>query len=214
LGAWTTGIKEGIPFKDGNGKQYIDFVEFVPNNDVLNNINEKNLKLDFSTLSVSQKQLIMNSILDHDLVKYISMSKEDIAKLTVSQNKEIFFESSKYAIKELIKLIPKKEGLAREDIMKQIGIDMVTLKLTISSWKTVRSSLESAMRSWNDPNEVDKKKVTVYVKSGELGYWIPVDLLIEDADKFKILTVIIAGKRLQGRGIEQNMIDDFIIGKI
>ncbi len=214
LGAWTTGIKEGIPFKDGSGKPYIDFVEFVPNNDVLNNINEKNLKLDFSTLSVSQKQLIVNGILDHGLVKYISISQEDIAKLTVSQNKEIFFESSNYAAKELIKLIPKKEGLTREDIMKQIGIDMVTLKLTISSRKTVRSSLESAKRSWNDPNEVDKEKVTVYVKSDELGYWIPVDLLIEDADKFKVSTVMIAGKRLKYRGIDQKMIDSYIIGKI
>jgi len=219
LGAWTTGIKEGIPFK-----HYIHFIEFIPNNDIQSNINKGDLKLDLSSLSVFQRQRIVRGILDQGLVNYVSMSKEEIDKLTKNQNMEIFFESSKYAAKELIKLIPKKEGLTREDIIKQIGMDMVTLREEHSNRKlednkkhrvsTVRHSLEVTKRSWNNPNIVDKEEVTVYVKSNGLGYWVPVDLLIKDADKFKVSTIKIIGRKFKRRVISQGEMDDFIMEKI
>lgn len=224
LSEWATGIKEGIPFKDGSGKQYIHFIEFIPNSDIQSNINEGKLRLDLSALSTYKRRQIVFGILDQGLVDYKSLSKEEIEKLTKSQNMEIFFESSKYTAKELIKLIPKKEGLTREDIMRQIGIDMVTLSqmrshIILEDGKqlevsTARYSLEKAKRSWNKPNEVDKEKVTVYVKNDELGYWIPVVLLIRDADVFKVSTIKIFGSKLQRRGIDQGMIDSYIIGKI
>ena len=219
LGTWTIGIKEGIPFKG-----YIHFIEFIPDNDIQSHINEGDLRLDLSALSRNQRRRIVRGILDQGLVNYVAMSKEEIERLTKSQNMEIFFESGKYAAKELIKLIPKKEGLTREDIMRQIGIDMVNLKEMYSKRRledgkihnlnTVRCSLDVLLRSWNNPNEVDKERVTVYVKNDELGYWIPVVLLIRDADVFKVSTIKIIGSKLLRRGFDQGEVDDFIIGKI
>ena len=221
LGAWTTGIREVIPLLDSRDPYSL---EFLPDTDVISNINEGDLKLDLAKLTQRQKKQIVTGILDRGLVKYLSLTTEEIMKRTKEENKEIFFESCNLAVKELYKLIPDQglKGFIKEDIIEQIANDVVQIriqwgkrKMEDGSYKTttdtVRYSLEKAKKSWNNPKEKDKMEVVVYLKSED--YWTPVPLLINDPNDFADIRHI--GQKLSKRwNYEQKHIDEYIIEKI
>jgi hypothetical protein len=70
-----------------------------------------------------------------------------------------------------------KNKISKANIMKQIGIDMVTLKekrsrisITLeggklSNVKTARGSLEEVKRSWSNSDEIEKKRLIFLLRA-------------------------------------------------